>query len=246
MNNYAAVVEYDGTNYKGFQVQPGEVRTIQCELIKVLKILVGDFEDFSYSGRTDTGVHAKYQVINFKTGRELNLYKFKWQVNCLLPPDIVIKEMKPVAEIFDSRRSATLREYSYYVSNNNFHSVFLKNYSLLITKKLDIGLMRKAADKFIGTKDYKSFCNDNLGSSVTVRSVYSFKIRNFPDGFLVFKIAASSFLYNMVRIIVGTVLEVGRGDRNVESIDRAFEARNRKLAGKIVPAKGLFLTKVLY
>jgi len=246
MNNYAAVVEYDGTNYKGFQAQPGEVRTIQCELVKVLKVLLGDFKGFSYAGRTDAGVHAKHQVINFKTEKELNLYKFKWQANCLLPGDIVIKEMRAVAEIFDSRRSATLREYSYYVSNNNFHSAFLKNYSLLITKKLDIGLMRKAADKFIGTKDYKSFCNDNLGTSLTVRSVYSFKVRNFPDGLLVFKIAASSFLYNMVRIIVGTVLEVGSGDRDLESIDGALEARDRKLAGKIVPAKGLFLTKVLY
>jgi len=109
-----------------FQTQPGEVKTIQCELIKVLKVLLGDFESFSYAGRTDTGVHAKYQVINFKTEKELNLYKFKWQVNCLLPGDIVIKEMRVVAKIFDSRRSATLREYSYYVSNNNFHSVFLK------------------------------------------------------------------------------------------------------------------------
>jgi tRNA pseudouridine38-40 synthase len=246
MNNYAAVVEYDGTNYKGFQAQPGEVRTIQCELVKVLKVLLGDFTGFSYAGRTDAGVHAKHQVINFKTEKELNLYKFKWQANCLLPGDIVIKEMKAMAKIFDSRRSATLREYSYYVSNNNFHSAFLKNYSLLITKKLDIGIMRKAADKFIGTKDYKSFCSDNLGTSLTVRSVYSFKVRNFPGGIIVFKIAASSFLYNMVRIIVGTVLEVGRGDRNLESIDGALEARDRKLAGKIVPAKGLFLTKVLY
>ncbi len=246
MNNYAAVVEYDGTNYKGFQAQPGDVRTIQCELVKVLKVLLGDFEGFSYAGRTDAGVHAKHQVINFKTTKGLNLYKFKWQVNCLLPSDITIKEMKVVSEEFDSRRSATLREYSYYVSNNNFHSVFLKNYSLLITKKLDVGLMRKAAEKFIGTRDYKSFCNDNLGNSITVRSVYDFKIRNFPDGLLIFKIAASSFLYNMVRIIIGTILEVGRGDRNPESIDRALEARDRKLAGKIVPAKGLFLTKVLY
>jgi len=246
MNNYAAVIEYDGTNYKGFQTQPGEIRTIQCELVKVLKILVGDFKSFSYAGRTDAGVHAKHQVINFKTEKELNLYKFKWQVNCLLPPDIVIKEMKSVVEIFDSRRSAILREYSYYVSNNNFHSAFLKNYSLLITKKLDVGLMRKAADKFIGTRDYRSFCNDNFGTSFTVRSVYSFKIGNFPDGLLVFKIAASSFLYNMVRIIIGTVLEVGRGDRSLESIDAALEARDRKFAGKIVSAKGLFLTKVLY
>jgi tRNA pseudouridine38-40 synthase len=106
--------------------------------------------------------------------------------------------------------------------------------------------MRKAADKFVGTKDFKSFCNDNLGKGLTVRSVYSFKVRNFPDGLIMFKIAASSFLYNMVRIIVGTVLEVGRGDRNLESIDVALKARERKLAGKIVAAKGLFLTKVLY
>src|SRR4030067_1714757 len=108
MNNYAAVVEYDGTNDKGFQAQSGEVRTIQCELVKVLKVLLRDFEGFSYAGRTDAGVHAKHQVINFKPEKELNLYKFKWQANCLLPPDIVIKEMKAAGKIFDSRRSAVL------------------------------------------------------------------------------------------------------------------------------------------
>jgi tRNA pseudouridine38-40 synthase len=248
MNNYVAVIEYDGSNYKGFQYQPGKIKTIQDELQKVLSILLGKdvFEDFSYSGRTDTGVHAKYQVINFKTDKFLDLYKFKWQLNCLLPEDIVAKDIRLTDEHFDSRKDAKLREYSYFVVNNDFQSAFLKKYSLLVTKKLDVQMMRKAAEMFVGTFDFRSFCSSNFQAGSTIRRIYGFKIRCFSDGLIVFKIAASSFLYNMVRIIIGTVLEAGRGKRNLESIDKALKGASRKLAGKIVPAKGLFLTKVIY
>lgn len=248
MNNYVAVIEYDGSNYKGFQYQPGKIKTIQDELQKALSILLGkeSFGGFSYSGRTDTGVHAKYQVINFKTGKFLDLYKFKWQLNCLLPEDIVVKDIRLTDEHFDSRKDAKLREYSYFVVNNDFQSAFLKKYSLLVTKRLDVQMMRKAAEMFVGTFDFRSFCSGNFGSGSTIRRIYSFRIRCFSDGLIVFKITASSFLYNMVRIIVGTVLEVGRGKRNLESIDKALKGASRRLAGKIVPAKGLFLTKVIY
>jgi len=249
MNNYMAVVEYDGTYYKGFQTQPGEVRTVQGELIKVLSAVLKKFEDFSYSGRTDTGVHALNQVINFKTDKDLDLYKFKWQLNCLLPDDIGIREINLVGESFNSRRSARLREYSYFIVNNNSCSVFLKKYSILITRRLNLELMKKAAKMFIGTKDFKSFCSKSTKSQntiSTIREIYSFTINKNKQDLIVFKIAANSFLYNMARIIAGTVLEVGSNQRKLESIKEVILKKDRRLSGKIVPAKGLFLTKVEY
>lgn len=183
MNNYVAVIEYDGSNYKGFQYQPGKIKTIQDELQKALSILLGKgvFEDFSYSGRTDTGVHAKYQVINFKTDKFLDLYKFKWQLNCLLPEDIVVKDIRLTDEHFNSRKDAKLREYSYFVVNNDFQSAFLKKYSLLVTKRLDVQMMRKAAEMFVGTFDFRSFCSSNFRAGSTIRRIYSFRVRCFSN-----------------------------------------------------------------
>jgi tRNA pseudouridine38-40 synthase len=246
MNNYAAILEYDGTNFRGFQHQPGNVQTVQGELLKALSILLGSFSDFSYAGRTDSGVHAKHQVINFKSERDLDLYRFKWKLNCILSEEIVIKDIKKVTGSFDARKDAKVREYSYYVVNNNYQSVFLKRYSLMVTKSLDMQSMRLACEKFEGIFDFAAFCNNNFHTACTVRQVYSLKIKKFAGGLLVFKIAANSFLYNMVRIIVGTILEIGKGLRDIESIDTAFKSKNRKLAGKIVPARGLFLTRVVY
>jgi tRNA pseudouridine38-40 synthase len=248
MSNYSAVVEYDGTSYKGFQAQPGNVRTIQGELLKALNIVLSGAQilDFGYAGRTDSGVHAKHQVINFKTGKKLDLYRFKWKLNCVLPDDIVIKEINSVREDFDSRKDAKLRQYSYYLVNNHYQSAFLKRYSMLFTGDLDIESMREAAGKFLGVKDFASFCNNSFDGTFTVREIYSFNIRKYSGGVLVFKISANAYLYNMVRIIVGTVIEIGMGKRSIDSIDEAFERRKRTYAGKIVPAKGLFLTNVIY
>ena len=248
MSNYSAVVEYDGTSYKGFQAQPGNVRTVQGELLKALNVVLSgaQIQDFGYAGRTDSGVHAKHQVINFKTGKELDLYRFKWKLNCILPDDIVIKEISKVREDFDSRKDAVLRQYSYYLVNNNYQGVFLKKYSMLLTGDLDVGLMRKAAEKFCGEKDFASFCSNSFDGVFTVREIYSFNIRKYSGGMIVFKISANAYLYNMVRIIVGTVVEIGIGKRNIASIDEAFEGRKRSYAGKIAPAKGLFLTNVIY
>jgi tRNA pseudouridine38-40 synthase len=248
MSNYSAIVEYDGTSYKGFQAQPGNVRTVQGELLKALDIVLSGAQilDFGYAGRTDSGVHAKHQVINFKIGKDLDLYRFKWKLNCVLPEDIVIKEISIVREDFDSRKDAVLRQYTYYLVNNSYQSAFLKRYSMLLTGNLDVELMRKAAEKFLGVKDFASFCNNSFDGTFTVREIYSFNIRKYSGGLVVFKISANAYLYNMVRIIVGTVIEIGIGKRSIKSIDETFEARKRTYAGKIVPAKGLFLTNIIY
>ena len=246
MNNYLAVVEYDGTDFKGFQSQPGKVRTVQGEILAALAKLTTGIEGFCYAGRTDSGVHARHQVINFRTFQELDLYRFQWKLNCVLPGDIVIRKMAKVAHDFDARRDAKLRQYTYYVVNSNCQSVFWKKYSLFITGKLDIDAMRQAAGKFTGVKDFTSFCSDNLHKAFNTREVYSCSIGRHADGLLVFKISANAFLYNMVRIIVGTLLEVGRGKKSPEVIEEIIEGKDRRLAGKIVPPLGLFLTDVRY
>jgi tRNA pseudouridine38-40 synthase len=246
INNYMAVVEYDGTNYSGFQMQPGGINTIQGELVAVLSKVLNEKIDLQYAGRTDAGVHARYQVINFKTGKDLDIYRILWSVNSLLPVDIVVKKIEKVSPSFDARRDASLREYSYFVVNKRYQSVFLKKYSILITRKLNIRLMKKAARMFLGIKDFASFCNSECFNENTVRKVYSFSVEKTKDDLIIFKITANSFLYNMVRFIVGTVLEIGSGQRELSSVSEALKKRDRKLAGEIVPAKGLFLTKVEY
>lgn len=241
-----AVLEYDGTNYNGFQIQPDGAETVQGKLVEVLSKVLNERVDFKYAGRTDAGVHAKYQVINFKTGRDLDIYRFLWSVNGLLPDDIVLKNIEKASLSFDARRNAVLREYCYFVVNKKYQSVFLKKYSILITKKLDIRFMRRAARMFLGVKDFGSFCNPSCLDGNTVRKIFKFTVEKNKEDIIVFKIAANSFLYNMARIIVGTILEVGSGERDLKSISEALVKRDRSSAGKIVPAKGLFLTRVEY
>jgi len=241
-----AVVEYDGTCYCGFQAQPGQIKTIQGELEKALSALLQASVSISYSGRTDAGVHATYQVINFKTDKELDLYRFKWGINGLLPEDIVIKKINKVSESFDARRDAKLREYSYFVVNGSYQSVFLKKYSILVTRKLNLTLMKRAAKMFVGSRDFSAFCSSGGSRSDNVRRIFSFDIVKSKEDLIIFRIAANSFLYNMVRIIVGTLLEIGSGERALESVRSALMSGDRKLAGKTAPAKGLFLTKVVY
>ncbi len=246
INNYMAVMEYDGTDYSGFQKQPGGINTIQSQLTAVFSKILSEEIILKYAGRTDKGVHAIYQVINFRTVRELDIHRIKWSVNSMLPDDIVIKEMKKVSPAFDARRDAYLREYSYFVVNKDCQSVFLKKYSILVSRQLDIRLMKKAAKMFVGEKDFASFCNPGCSGKNTVRKVYRFTVKKNGEDLIVFKIAANSFLYNMVRIIIGTLLEIGSGKRTLVSIREAFKERNRELSGKIVSAKGLILTGVEY
>ncbi len=242
-----AVVEYDGTCYSGFQIQLPDRRTIQGELEKGLSTVLRSLVKIGYSGRTDAGVHAVNQVINFRTEKDIDLYKFAWSVNSLIPEDIVIKSIKEVEESFSARRDAKFREYAYYVVNGSCQSVFLKKYSILITKKLDLNMMKKAAGIFVGTHNFRSFCGSTDDNSKNfVRKIFKFTISKSRDNLIVFSISANSFLYNMVRIIVGTILEVGSGERNLESVKRAVTYEDRILAGKTAPAKGLFLTRVVY
>lgn len=250
MHNYKAVIEYDGSNFHGFQIQPGELRTVQCEILKVLNQIFNSKVDISYAGRTDSGVHAVGQVINFKVEKKFELHRLRWSLNLLLPEDISVKELEEVSEDFDSRHCALWRKYNYFVVNDYYQSVFLKKYSILICKKLDINLMNEACKYFLGEHDFSSFCSPDDGNENKVKDIFEFDVKGFKncyqDNVLVFNIKANSFLYNMVRIMIGTVLEVGKGLRDVPSVMRAINLKDVSLVGSIVDPKGLFLMEVGY
>ena len=246
MNNYLAIVEYDGTGFNGFQIQPEGRRTVQEELIRAISTVLGHKIVIQYAGRTDAGVHAREQVINFKTGPGLDLYRFKWSVNRVLPEDIGIKEMKKISLSFNSRRDAKYREYRYYVAGGNYQSVFLKRYSILVTRILDMRLMKKAARIFVGENDFAPFASPSLSGVCTIRKIYSFTVTSGDEGVIMFKVVANSFLYNMVRIMVGTILEVGRGEKSLEDLKQAIAGGGVNFASSMAPARGLFLTRVEY
>lgn len=250
MFNYKAVIEFDGTNFLGFQIQPGELRTVQGEIVKVLSRIFNKDTNIVYAGRTDAGVHASNQVINFKCEEELDLYKFKWSLNRMFPDDISVKCIEKASNDFSSRHDAKWREYRYFVVNDDYQNVFLKKYSILVCKKLDLKLMTRCTGYFFGEKDFTSFCSPEDDKKSKIKNILEFEIfKSNKFGLnevLVFRIKANSFLYNMVRIIVGTIIEIGKGVRDISSIDLAFEKGNREMAGNIVEPKGLFLTDVGY
>ena len=250
MFNYKAVIEFDGTGFSGFQVQPGGLRTVQGEIIKVLSQVFNKETGICYAGRTDAGVHALNQVINFKCEDELDLFKFKWSLNRMFPDDISVKYIEKASDDFHSRYDALWREYRYFIVNDEYQDVFLKKYSIMICKKLDFDLMAGCTRFFLGEKDFTSFCSPEDDKKSKIREVMEFEIfknKNFGlNELLVFRIKANSFLYNMVRIIIGTILEIGKSERDISSIEDAFKNANRGLSGNIVEAKGLFLTGVGY
>jgi len=250
MFNYKAVIEFDGTEFFGFQIQPEGLRTVQGEIVKVLSRVFDKETGIVYAGRTDAGVHALNQVINFKCDDELDLHRLKWSLNGMLPDDISVKSIEKVSVDFHSRYDALWREYRYFVVNEDYQSVFLKKYSIMVCKKLDIKLMADCTGLFLGIKDFTSFCSPEDDKKSKIREIMEFEIfksRIFGlNDVLVFRVKANSFLYNMVRIIVGTILEIGKGVRDISSIEDAFEKADRDLSGSIAQAKGLFLTGVGY
>ncbi|MDP3013856.1 MAG: tRNA pseudouridine(38-40) synthase TruA, partial [Candidatus Subteraquimicrobiales bacterium] len=246
--NIKMVIEYDGTNYSGFQRQPNSL-TIQGELEKALSVILREKVKVIGAGRTDAGVHALYQVANFKTSSNIELSRLKHSLNSLLPADISIKSMDEVNPSFHSRRSAVLREYKYFILNRSCLSPFFEKYAYFIPFELNLKAMQKAANFLVDTHDFSSFCVRSTRPKNPVRTVFelSCERRDFPvEELIVIKIRANAFLHNMVRAIVGTLVKVGLEEIEPEEVERILEAKDRTLAGQTVPAKGLFLTYVGY
>jgi tRNA pseudouridine38-40 synthase len=244
MKNIKLVIQYDGTNYHGWQTQ-SNAPSIQKLIEEELSAIV-DHEIVLYgSGRTDAGVHALGQVANFLTGSKLKPDVIKRALNSLLPEDIVIREAEEVDDKFHARYQARSRIYQYYIWNDRTPSPFFRRFSWFVAFGLDLGKMQKAALMFVGRHDFSSFQGADRIETRSIREVSRLDIHKRKT-LIRFTIEANSFLKHMVRNIVGTLVEIGRGKMDIEEFKKVIEAKDRTKAGPAAPAHGLFLREVKY
>jgi tRNA pseudouridine38-40 synthase len=245
MRNIKLLIEYDGTNYLGWQVQP-KGPTIQGILEEKLGLLTGEKIRLFGSGRTDSGVHAICQVAHFKTENSMDTHRMQRALNSLLPPDIVIQKMEEVEESFHARKHSKSKVYEYRILNRNLRSVFHRAYVWHIPQKLDFKEMGKATQYLIGEHDFSSFRSVGSPTRTTVRKVIRAEWKRGRSGLVRFEIEANGFLKQMVRAIIGTLVEVGKGKISAGEFRKIFESKDRKKAGPTAPAHGLFLKEVKY
>jgi len=238
-------IEYDGTDYAGWQTQKNH-KTIQETIEKALFSILGEKVNLIASGRTDSGVHAKEQAANFKTKKNLPPEKIKKALNAILPKDVVIKDALQALLNFNARFDAKSKVYRYTINNGLSRIAISRQYVCFLPYKLDISLMRKEAKELIGRKNFKSFHASGRKITNFTRTIKRIDIKKDKDGFIYIDIEASGFLYNMARNIVGTLVEVGRAKLPVGSTKRILLSRNRNNAGPTMPARGLCLLKVIY
>lgn len=252
--NIKIIISYDGTKYLGWQRLSGRQRrqSIQGYLEEVLEQVVGCRIRLSGSGRTDAGVHALGQVANFFVPSALfrcdtvsQCKKWRQECNRKLPEDIKIRTMEEVPIHFHSRYSAVRKTYEYRIDMGERPSVFQRKYALWFPEKLNVDKMRQAAACMVGTHDFAAFSTGGKDRKDTVRTIYALELSKQGQQLLI-SVCGDGFLYNMVRIIVGTLFMVGTGDGSCEQIMEAFESRNRQLAGRTVSSVGLFLKQVDY
>lgn len=244
----ALLLEYDGKRFHGSQYQAG-VRTVQADLEAALATYYRQPIKTIFSGRTDAGVHARGQVVHFDVdllGRELDLWRFCWGINGILKDDLSVTRAQAVPRHFHARFSATQREYCYKILNLPQRSALLRGSQFFIPRYLDVELMRDSARLLTGRHDFVAFRSTNSDRSNTNCDVSRVELLNLAEGQLEFWIAADHFVYNMVRIIVGTLVEIGLGKRTPESLQKALEEGDRNLAGPTAPAWGLTLNAVQY
>ena len=244
MYNYKIVVEYDGSNYSGWQKQTGRA-TIQQALEDAVFSLSGEHAEVVGSGRTDAGVSAVGQVANFKIDKLFSTQKLVYALNSKLPADISVQSAELASEDFSSRFSAKQKTYQYYFYTSLARKPLLDKFALKC-KPLNIGAMQEACKYVVGTKDFTSFVAANSGKTDFVRTVLDCNLQQVADCTYRLEITGTGFLYNMVRIIMGTLIMIGEGKRTPEDMAKIIEAKNRQLAGKTVPAKGLVLKQVNY
>lgn len=254
MKNIKLTISYDGTKYNGWQKQGNTDNTIQGRLESTIGRFVEEEIELSGSGRTDAGVHARGQVANFKISdktyeRIKSIYPhmsdIREALNEYLPKDIKIIEVKEVDERFHARLNATKKHYSYTIDNALVPDVFARNYMIRIKEKIDVDSMRKAATYLIGEHDFKCFCANKKMKKSTVRTIYEINIKE-ENGIITIDYFGNGFLYNMVRIMTGTLIEIGLSKRKPEDMIRVMESLDRAAAGFTAPPAGLFLEKVFY
>ncbi len=245
MKNYKMLLQYEGSRYRGWQRQGNTGNTIQEKLEQVLSRMEGKLVEVYGAGRTDAGTHAAGQVANFYLESDPEPERIKDYLNTYLPEDIGVLLVEEVPMRFHSRLQVVKKTYQYRLKIGKTPMVFDRRYLAEYPAELDVEAMRKAVRYLLGRHDFRSFCaNKNMKKS-TVRTIYSLDIEEHP-GELRFVVCGSGFLYHMVRILVGTLCEVGAGKRKPESMQRLLEVRNRAEAGETMPAQGLMLMEITY
>lgn len=245
MRNIKLLLQYEGTRYQGWQRQTSSDNTIQGKLETLLGKMCGEPIELAASGRTNAGVHAAGQVANFHTNSDMSTEEMLAYCNRYLPEDIAVVEVSEAAPRFHSRLNASEKCYCYRVINSDIPNVFWRRYALEVPEVLDMDAMKQAASLLLGEHDFKSFTSAKKGKKSTVRRIDEISIT--PEGdLLTFTFVGNGFLHHMIRILMGTLLEVGMGKRTPGSMTEILEALNREAAGPLVPAKGLMLMKVFY
>ena len=244
LSKFILLIEYDGTQYHGFQWQVG-LPTIQNELEQAIRRFCGQSSRVMAASRTDAGVHAKGQVVSFWAKSTLDTMTLVKALNYYLPEDIAVKAAYRASDDFNVRRDALSREYHYYILNSNTRSPFSQRFALFVPKMLDVQAMNEACQLIQGEHDFASFASSLDGSRSTLRNVYEAEIEKKGD-FTVFRIVANSFLPHQVRSTVGLLIRLGLGKIGIEGFRDIMEARSLGLAGPLSPACGLCLEKVNY
>ena len=244
MRNLRLDICYDGTRYRGWQRLPGVENTIQGKLEQTLTTLLGEPIEISGSGRTDAGAHALHQIANFHCHSTMPAEEILQGLRRYLPEDIGIYSCKEASERFHARLNAKTKTYRYRIWNSDAPCVFQRRFVTVLPEKLDISAMKKAADYLLGEQDFSAFCAAKGKKKSTLRRVDTIEIRQDGEE-LVIDVTGNGFLYNMVRIMVGTLVEVGLNQRRADSIPTLFGGA-RASAGVLMPARGLCLMEVTY
>lgn len=244
MRNIRLDICYEGTRYRGWQRLSTTDNTLQAKLEQALSRILNEPVEVSASGRTDAGVHAKGQVVSFHCGSAMPCEEILMQLRRYLPEDIGIYSCKNVSPRFHARLNAKTKTYAYRVWNSEKPCVFQRKFVYIDPREVDLGAMQQGAEYFLGEHNFAAFCANSRTKKSTIRYIHSFNVVRNGDE-LVFTVTGNGFLHHMVRIMVGTLLEVGRGERTPESILNLFDGK-RADAGELAPASGLCLMEVTY
>ncbi len=245
MRNIKLTIEYDGKEFNGWQKQPDKLN-IQGTIEKAIERITGEQVDLMASGRTDRGVHALGQVANFKTNSNIPIEKFAIAINSNLKKSILIKSAEEVDERFHSRLTCKKKTYRYVINNSKYGTAIYRNLETHIPIKLNVEEMQKAIKFFEGEHDFKAFKSSGTSSKSSVRTIYKAEVKQMSNDKIWIELTGNGFLYNMVRIIAGTLVEVGLGKIKAEEINDIMESKRRENAGKTLPPQGLYLVNVEY
>jgi len=245
MRNFKMTIEYDGSRYKGWQKQKENDLTIQGKIEAVLSKMTGEEIQLVGCGRTDSGVHAENYIANFHTKCSLSAGAMLDYCYEYLPEDIVAKSIEEVADRFHARYNVISKTYVYRINTNQFRNVFNRKYTCHVIEKLNITDMRKASEALVGSHDFQSFTNTRNSSKPTTRTINYINI-NEKDGLMEMEFNGNGFLWNMVRVMVGTLMEVGNGHLKPGDVEKILNEKKRWEAGPLARAKGLFLRDVQY